>query len=155
MNILLQLSKMSRTSQLSFLVLAFILCSTTLFIFFNTTNAQSPKHLPTSHGSTPLPNSHSTIQPLSSAWEGQPSPVMIVQHFHLHEEMQMRSMRNHHKYAEAHGYPYFADNTSYVPLERTWKQKSVNKLYSQLRVMLNELAKGKDRVEWILSVSSA
>ena len=104
-------------------------------------------------------------------------PVMILQHFSLPttlhpdypggfegilraDRLAKYSKINHERYAKTYGYVYEYDETQYVPIKEdrtiTRNEKSFNKIWMLLRVMLEEMKRPEDeRVEWIMLVSSS
>lgn len=117
-----------------------------------------PLHLlflpPPIHISHFLPSPDVFLAPLS-----RPTPlhpIMVLQHFSYHDPalnpLSLASMASHERYSEAHGYVYTKDEGLYVPSQWMGRRRSMNKVHALLRAVLDELGKGADGVEWIMSV---
>lgn len=76
--------------------------------------------------------------------------IVIVQHFHNLDDVHTKSMENHKRYAEAHGYKYRPDTTQYIEMERNWNARTLNKAYAILGAMIKEIQEGEQGAKWML-----
>jgi len=81
-------------------------------------------------------------------------PVMILQHdcqcYDEHiTELARHSVAQHARYAAAHGYSHRVSTGQYVPRENWSGTQYMNKVHLALQVILEELEKGDEGVQWI------
>ena len=109
-------------------------------------------HRPSSAATLEYP---SDIEAFDKTLPVPPHPIMILQHHcqcydeHI-TELARHSVEQHARYAAAHGYAHRVSLAQYIPREGWSGTQYMNKAYLALQVVLEELEKGDDGVQWVM-----
>jgi len=116
----------------------------------------SAQNLSSDHPSSAAPlEDPSNTEAIETPLSGTHHPIMILQHHcqcydeHI-TELARHSVEQHARYAAAHGYAHRVSTAQYIPREGWGGTQCMNKAYLALQVVLEELEKGDDGVQWVM-----